>query len=341
MSRDRLIGSQPLSAIEDQLNYALRPEYLDDYIGQVVTVERLRISLEAAKKRKEPLEHILFYGPPGLGKTTLAHIIANEMGSRIVVTSGPALTRRADLMGIFTSLLEGDILFIDEIHRLGTAVEEFIYPAMEDFKADIVVDKGPFAKTINIPIKRFTLIGATTRAGLLSAPLRNRFGIQHHIDFYMVDELIIIIKRSADLLGAEIDKKALHEIGRRARGTPRIANRLLRRVRDFAQVKGDGKILHEITVKAIELEGIDESGLDNLDRKYLSIIMDNYNGGPVGIEAIAATLNEETITLEDVIEPYLLKAGFVKRTRSGRVASEYAYNHVNSEPHHGQTTVFG
>ncbi len=336
MSRDRLLESQPLSEFEDQLNHALRPKQLEDFIGQPDTLDRLKISLAAAQKREEPLEHVLLYGPPGLGKTTLAHILANEMKSRIVVTSGPALTRRADLMGIFTSLQKGNILFIDEIHRLGTAVEEFIYPAMEDFKADIVVDKGPFAKTINIPIQKFTLVGATTRAGLLSAPLRNRFGIQHHIDFYSVDDLKIIIKRSAQMLDTEIETEALQEIARRSRGTPRIANRLLRRVRDYAQVKGDGTISHRLSVKAIELEGIDTMGLDDLDRKYLMIIIDNYNGGPVGIDTISATLNEESTTLEDVIEPYLLKAGFIRRTRAGRTAAKRAYDHLDIKPKRGQ-----
>jgi len=340
MSRDRLIGSRSLSEGEDHFNYALRPEYLSDYIGQRNTVEKLKISLEAARQRNEPLEHILLHGPPGLGKTTLAHIIANEMNSKIVVTSGPALSRRADLMGILSSLREGDLLFIDEIHRLGTAVEEFIYPAMEDFKADIVVDKGPFAKTINIPLQKFTLVGATTRAGLLSAPLRNRFGIQYHIDFYSTDDLKTIIRHSAKLLNTEIAEDSLHEIGKRSRGTPRIANRLLRRVRDYAQVKGDGTISHDIAVKAIELEGIDEMGLDELDRAYIRVIIEFYKGGPVGIEAITATMNEEVNTLEDVIEPYLLKAGFIKRTRMGRTASERAYKHLDIAPFQEQTHIF-
>jgi len=340
MSRDRLLGSQPLSELEDQVNHALRPKFLENFVGQIDTVNRLSISLKAAIKREEPLEHVLLYGPPGLGKTTLAHIISNEMKSRIVVTSGPALTRRADLMGIFTSLQKGNILFIDEIHRLGTAVEEFIYPAMEDFKADIVVDKGPFAKTINIPVQKFTLVGATTRAGLLSAPLRNRFGIQHHIDFYEADELVVILKRSAGLLETQIDDMALQEIARRSRGTPRIANRLLRRVRDYAQVEGDGSISHQIAVKAITLEGIDEMGLDDLDRKYLNVIIENYKGGPVGVEAVGATLNEETSTLEDVIEPYLLKAGFINRTRQGRIAVEKAFEHLGFDPLKKQGSIF-
>jgi Holliday junction DNA helicase RuvB len=339
MSRDRLIASQPLSEGEEQFNYALRPKLLDEYVGQSAVVEKLKISLQAAKGRDEPIEHILLHGPPGLGKTTLAHIVANEMNTKVVVTSGPSLSRRADLMGILSSLQKGDLLFIDEIHRLGTAVEEFIYPAMEDFKADIVVDKGPFAKTINIPLQRFTLVGATTRAGLLSAPLHNRFGIHYHVDFYSVDELKIIINRSAKMLETEINPDALDEIGKRSRGTPRIANRLLRRIRDYAQVKADGDITKDIAVKAIELEGIDESGLDTLDRKYLRIIIEYYKGGPVGVEAIAATMNEEVNTLEEIVEPFMLKIGFIKRTRMGRRASEKAYKHLGIAPYRGQTDL--
>lgn len=328
MSRERMIGTRSISEGEDQFNYALRPTRLQDYIGQLDIIAKLQISLQATKKREESLEHVLLHGPPGLGKTTLAHIIASEMKSKLVATSGPSLTRPGDLVGILTSLKAGEILFIDEIHRLGTAVEEFIYPAMEDFKVDFVVDKGAFAKTINIPLQKFTLVGATTRAGLLSAPLRNRFGIHYHIDFYPVEDIKEIVKRSAQKLDTPIDEEALYEIAKRSRGTPRISNRLLRRVRDYCQVKGDGTIAPDISIKAIELEGIDELGLDVLDRKYLRIIIENYRGGPVGIDAIAATLNEETNTLEEVVEPYLLKAGFIERTRMGRKITEKVYNHL-------------
>ncbi len=341
MSRQRLIDSKPISDKEEQSNFALRPQVLDQYVGQRDVVEKLKISIDAAKQRSESLEHILFDGPPGLGKTTLAHIVSIEMGSKLIASSGPALTRPGDLMGILSSLKEGDVLFIDEIHRLGTPVEEFIYPAMEDYKVDFVVDKGAYAKTINIPLKRFTLIGATTRSGLLSSPLRNRFGIHHHIDFYEIEEIKTIIKRSAGLLETDIDDGSLFEIARRSRGTPRIANRLLRRVRDYAQVKSDGIIDHSTAVKAIELEGIDEEGMDTLDRKYLRVIIENYQGGPVGVEAIAATLNEETNTIEDVIEPYLLNAGFVNRTKSGRKVSIKALEHLNIDVHTLQANLFG
>ncbi len=340
MSRERLINSQQLAEGEDTNNYALRPTRLQDFVGQTVTVDKLKISIEAAKQRGDQLEHVLLYGPPGLGKTTLAHIIAHEMKNKLTSTSGPSLTRPGDLVGILTGLKQGDVLFIDEIHRLGTAVEEFIYPAMEDFKVDFVVDKGAFAKTINIPLQKFTLIGATTRAGLLSAPLRNRFGLHYHVDFYPIDDIKKIVQSSAEKLETDIDEKALHEIAKRSRGTPRIANRILRRVRDYCQVKGDGTIRHEVTINAIELEGIDEMGLDVLDRKYLRVIIESYQGGPVGIDAIAATLNEESNTLEELVEPYLLKEGFIQRSKSGRVASSVAYDHLQIKHVKGQFKIF-
>ena len=328
MSRQRLVSPNLISKEEESFNRSLRPPTLEEYVGQKRVVEKLSIALEAAQRRGEPIEHALFYGPPGLGKTTLAYIIANAMGSKITTTSGPALERTGDLMGILTNLGESDILFIDEIHRLPVNIEEFLYPAMEDFKVDFVVDKGMFAKTINVPLKKFTLIGATTRAGSLSAPLRNRFGLFYHLDFYTIDELRQIVLRSARILGAQVEESGATEIARRARGTPRIANRLLRRVRDFAEVKAAGEITPEVARDALKLEGVDEQGLDDLDRNFLSTIIRLYNGGPVGVEALSATLNEEVDTLVDMVEPFLLQQGFISRTKSGRKANEPAYKHL-------------
>ncbi len=327
--RERLVSPEIISKEEESFNRTLRPPTLDEYVGQKKVVEKLTIALQAAKKRQEPLEHALFYGPPGLGKTTLAYIIANAMGSHITSTSGPALERTGDLMGILTNLSEGDILFIDEIHRLPANIEEFLYPAMEDFKVDFVVDKGMFAKTINVPLKRFTLVGATTRAGSLSAPLRNRFGLFYYLEFYSVDELRQIVLRSARILEVATDEAGAQEIARRARGTPRIANRLLRRVRDFAEVKADGRVTAEMARQALQLEGVDEQGLDDLDRNFLTTIIKMYQGGPVGVEALSASLNEEVDTLVDMVEPFLLQQGFISRTKSGRRANEPAYRHLN------------
>jgi Holliday junction DNA helicase RuvB len=307
---------------------SLRPERLDDYVGQRDVVDTLNIAIEAALKREEPLEHVLFHGPPGLGKTTLAHIIAREMGGRLTVTSGPALEKGGDLIGILTHLEEGDVLFVDEIHRTPKNVEEFLYPAMEDFCVDFVFDKGIHARSHRYRLNRFTLVGATTRVGLLSAPLRDRFGLFRNLDFYAVEDLIRIISRSADILGVPVDESGAKSLALRSRGTPRIVNRLLKRVRDYTQVRADGRISDETVSAALTLEGVDGQGLTRLDRSYLKTIIDYYRGGPVGIEAIAATLQEESDTLVDVVEPYLLKIGMVVRTSSGRKASEAAYRHL-------------
>ncbi len=307
---------------------SLRPVRFDDYVGQAATVETLKIAIQAAKMRNEPLDHILLHGPPGLGKTTVSHIIAHEMGRELTVTSGPTLEKGGDLVGILTHLGEGDILFVDEIHRIPKVVEEFLYPAMEDFAVDFVFDKGIHARSHRYRLKQFVLIGATTRVGLLSAPLRDRFGIFRTLDFYNVKELVVIIKRSAALLATRMTDDGALELARRSRGTPRIANRLLKRVRDYCQVRQDGRVSAEGVKQALYLEGIDDLGLTRLDRNYLKTIIDFYGGGPVGIEAIAATLQEETDTLVDVVEPYLLKIGLVLRTSSGRRASEKAYKHL-------------
>jgi Holliday junction DNA helicase RuvB len=340
MSIDRLISGQSQGAEEERINLSLRPSRLDEYIGQRELIEKLRVSLEAARARKEPFEHALLFGPPGLGKTTLAHIIAREMGTRLLVSSGPALMRPADLLGILTNLEEGDVLFIDEIHRLNAAIEEYLYPAMEDFKVSLVLDKGIYAKAVSVPLKPFTLIGATTRSGLLTAALRERFGIFHHFDFYPPEELAEIIRRSARLLGLAIDEDAIELSALRSRGTPRIANRLLRRVRDFAQVRADGRVTRQVALKALEMQGIDEAGLDELDRKFLRTIIEYYDGGPVGIEAIAATLNEEVDTLADVVEPYLLKVGFLTRTPRGRKITRKACEHLGIKIPVGQDQLF-
>lgn len=327
------------NAQDDENNLNLRPKRLSEYIGQEKIVETLKIAIEAALQRKEPLDHILFNGPPGLGKTTLAHIIAAEMGTKIITSSGPALEKGGDLMGILTHMEKGDVFFIDEIHRIPKIVEEFLYPAMEDYAVDFIFDKGVHARTHRYRLEPFTLIGATTRAGLLSSPLRERFGITRDLDFYNETDLVRIVKRSAAILEVPIEQDGAYEIARRARGTPRVANRLLKRVRDYAQVRAKGKITKDVAMEALSLEGIDEYGLGETDRKLLKIIVLNYKGGPVGIEALASTLQIETDVLLDVVEPYLLKSGFLIRTSQGRKATEKAYTHLHLS-HKGEPGLF-
>jgi Holliday junction DNA helicase RuvB len=340
MSRTRLLGPADDDGDDERAEIAdavlapdvptLRPRSFAEYVGQTGVVENLRIAIDAAKARNEPLEHVLFFGPPGLGKTTLAQLIARALGGNFTQTSGPTLEKPKDLVGILTQLGDGDVVFIDEIHRLGAVVEEYLYPAMEDFQMDFVIDAGAYAKTIKLPLKRFTLVGATTRAGMLSAPLRDRFGISHHLDYYAADDLQRIVERSATVLRTTLDDGGARTIAARSRGTPRIANRLLRRVRDFAQVRADGAITAAVADEALAREGVDRLGLDRLDRAYLSTIIEHYGGGPVGINAIAATLAEDVETLEDVVEPYLLKTGFVQRTASGRKATPAARAHLGA-----------
>lgn len=309
----------------------LRPQTLEEYIGQEKTKKTLKIYIEAAKQRKDALDHVLFYGPPGLGKTTLSGIIANEMGVHMKVTSGPAIEKPGEMAAILNNLQEGDILFVDEIHRLNRQVEEVLYPAMEDFAIDIMIGKGASARSIRLDLPKFTLVGATTRAGLLSAPLRDRFGVMHHLEFYNHKELETIILRSAQVLDVEIDQKGAAEIAKRSRGTPRLANRLLKRVRDFAQVKYDGKITYKVAVFALDLLEVDQYGLDKIDRRILKTLIVNFKGGPVGLETLAAAIGEDSGTLEDVYEPYLLQNGFLNRTPRGRMASPLAYSHLGYE----------
>ncbi len=306
----------------------LRPQYLTDYIGQKKAKEKLKIYIEAAKQRGDALDHVLFYGPPGLGKTTLAGIIANEMGTHMKVTSGPAIEKPGEMAAILNSLQEGDVLFVDEIHRLNRQVEEVLYPAMEDYAIDIMIGKGATARSIRLDLPKFTLVGATTRAGLLTAPLRDRFGVIQHLEFYTYEELQTIILHSAKILGVEIDSEGAMQMARRSRGTPRLANRLLKRVRDFAQVKYDGKISNDVADFALDLMEVDRYGLDQTDRAILRMMIENFQGGPVGLETLAASIGEDAGTIEDVYEPYLLQHGFIQRTPRGRVATAKAYGHL-------------
>ena len=329
MDEERLINPELENSGEERLENSLRPKTLDEYIGQDKIKENMKIYIEAAKKRGEPLDHVLLYGPPGLGKTTLSNIISNEMNSNIKITSGPAIEKPGDLAALLTNLSEFDVLFIDEIHRLSKSVEEILYPALEDYTLDIIIGKGPSARSIRLDLPKFTLIGATTKAGSLTTPLRDRFGIVHRLELYAIEDLTKIVKRSAGILNVNIEEDAAVEIARRSRGTPRIANRLLKRVRDYAQVRADGNITDDVANKALELLGVDSLGLDYVDEKLLMTIIQKFRGGPVGLDTLAASIGEDRNTIEDVYEPYLLQLGFINRGTRGRIAMPLAYDHLN------------
>jgi len=323
---ERLVSSQ-VARQDLAEEVSLRPQYLKQYIGQEHLKDSLSIALQAARGRKEPIDHVLFHGFPGLGKTTLAYIIANEMGANIKVTSGPVIEKSGDLAAILTSLQEGDVLFIDEIHRLNHVVEEILYPAMEDYQLDLVIGQGPGAKSVKMTLPRFTLVGATTRTGLLTPPLRDRFGVILRLDYYTPEELVLIVRRSAAMLGIDMDESGANELGRRSRGTPRIANRLLKRVRDYAEVRADGRITQEVAQQALDMLKLDQLGLDDMDRRILLTIIDKFEGGPLGLETLATAVCEEKNTLEDVYEPFLIQSGFLMRTPRGRMATAAAYQH--------------
>lgn len=327
---ERIVSARELNG-EGTWDLNLRPRKLEEYIGQKKVKENLEIFLKAALGRGEPIEHVLLYGPPGLGKTTLAHVIANELGTSLRITSGPAIEKAGDLAAILTNLSAGDILFIDEIHRLNKTIEEILYPAMEDYALDIIIGKGPSARTLRLDLPRFTIIGATTKASLLSAPLRDRFGMTYHLNFYEPDEIERIVRRSARLLGVDLEEEAAGEIARRSRRTPRVANRLLKRVRDYCEVKGDGRVSQEICRSAFSLLEVDELGLDAVDRKILFAIIEKFNGGPVGLNTIAAATGEEVATVEEIYEPYLMQLGFLDRSPRGRIITDIGYKHLGRE----------
>lgn len=336
---DRLVSGES-DSVDVRLDRSVRPERLSDYVGQQAVRDQLQVFIEAARKRGEPLDHLLIFGPPGLGKTTLANIVANEMGVNLRTASGPTLEKPGDLAAIMTNLEPGDVLFIDEIHRLSPVVEEIMYPAMEDFELDIVIGEGPAARSLKIDLPPFTLIGATTRAGLLTSPLRDRFGIVQRLEFYSVEDLGSILSRASKILGIDTDAKGAIEIARRSRGTPRIANRLLRRVRDFAEVKADGRVTAEVADSALAMLNVDERGFDHMDRNLMLTLINKFDGGPVGIDSLAATLSEERGTLEDVLEPFLIQQGYLVRTPRGRVATRLAFEHFGIKPSQAQEGLF-